>query len=248
MFIQTKGLVLREVTYKEADRIITVLTEKDGIVSAKARGALRKNSKYSAGTQMLTYSDFIFVSRDGKLSVSEANVIESFEGMRTDIAALSLGSYFAECTQALLVENQPDAEVLQLNLNCLYALSRKMYSNEKIKAAFELRIMSLSGYEPQLEGCADCGSDIPGKMRLSIADGCLYCPDCAMGRGMGVSAEEQNTMRFIVSAPAKKLLSFTTDDITAQALSFISEQYLQNHTERKFSTLDYYKKLSNFKV
>lgn len=248
MFVKTKGLVLREVTYKEADRIITVFSETDGIISAKARGALRKNSKYSAGTQMLTYSDFVFVSRDGKLSVSEANVIESFEDMRTDIAALSLGTYFAECIETLLVENQPDADLLQLILNSLFALSRNMYSPQKIKAAFELRLMSLSGYEPQLEGCADCGEDFPGKMRFGIAEGCIFCPECAMGRGMGITADEQNTMKYIISAPAKKLLSFTTDEITEQALAFIAEQYIQNHTERKFSTLEYYKKLSNFKV
>ena len=39
-----KALVLREVKYKEADRILTVLTE-DGKLSMKAPGALRKNSK-----------------------------------------------------------------------------------------------------------------------------------------------------------------------------------------------------------
>ena len=38
-----KALVLREVKYKEADRILTVLTE-DGKLTMKAPGALRKNS------------------------------------------------------------------------------------------------------------------------------------------------------------------------------------------------------------
>ena len=42
MFLTTRGLVLREVRYKEADKILTVLTQHEGKVTVRARGALRK--------------------------------------------------------------------------------------------------------------------------------------------------------------------------------------------------------------
>ena len=50
MFKTTRGLVLREVRYKEADRILTILTESEGKITAKARGALRKTSRTGALT------------------------------------------------------------------------------------------------------------------------------------------------------------------------------------------------------
>ena len=40
MFETTKALILREVRYKESDRILTVLTDTDGKRTLKARGAL----------------------------------------------------------------------------------------------------------------------------------------------------------------------------------------------------------------
>ena len=43
-FFTTDALVLREVRYKEADRILTLFTADRGIITAKARAALRKNS------------------------------------------------------------------------------------------------------------------------------------------------------------------------------------------------------------
>lgn len=55
MFKTTKGLILREVKYKEADRILTVLTEDMGKITVKARGALRKGSKVAAATQLLRF-------------------------------------------------------------------------------------------------------------------------------------------------------------------------------------------------
>ena len=39
MFLTTRGLVLREVRYKEADKILTVLTQHEGKVTVRARRA-----------------------------------------------------------------------------------------------------------------------------------------------------------------------------------------------------------------
>ena len=51
MFKTVNALVLREVRYKEADRILTLLTDTDGKITVKARGALRKSSKTAAFRQ-----------------------------------------------------------------------------------------------------------------------------------------------------------------------------------------------------
>lgn len=119
MFKTTKAIILREVKYKEADRILTVLTEDMGKITVKARGALRKGSKTAAATQFLAFSELTMLERNGYWTVSEGSTIEEFKGLRSDIAALALASYFAECTEALSDENNPDPLMLQLILNCL---------------------------------------------------------------------------------------------------------------------------------
>ena len=86
MFKTTRGLILREVRYKEADRILTVLTEDMGKMTVKARGALRKNSKTAASTQFLAFSELTLLDRNGFWSVSEGSTIEEFkEARRMDI-------------------------------------------------------------------------------------------------------------------------------------------------------------------
>ena len=40
MFHTTRGLILREAKYKESDKILTILTETEGKITAKARGCL----------------------------------------------------------------------------------------------------------------------------------------------------------------------------------------------------------------
>jgi len=244
MFSQDKAIVLREVTYKEADRILTLLTAGEGKITAKARGALRKNSKVGAGTQCLTYSDMTFLLNAGRYTVTEASIIEPFQGLRADLEALALADYFAECTDAVLLENQPEPEVLQLLLNCLFAVSGNLHPFEKIKAVFEMRLMCLCGYEPDLSVCARCAEEVDDLPVFGIRDGRIYHKGCCNAPDATVlTMEELQVLRYIVEAPPKKILSFTCTEDTMRGVARVCERYLMVHTERKFGTLDYYKKV-----
>ena len=246
MFNTTKALVLREVRYKEADKILTLFSSTDGKITAKARGTLRKSSKTAAATQQLTYSEMTLFGNKGKWTVNEASIIEPFTGLREDLANFSLGCYFAECIEALSVEDQPDAALLQLALNSLYALSNRLYEPLHIKTAFELRLMSLAGYEPDLSGCAVCGCEEMDEPLLSLDNGvvcCRSCRDGSMGAVAALCPASLAAMRYIISAPAKQLFSFKLDERALKRLSSAAEAYLILRTERRFSTLDYWKKV-----
>lgn len=246
MFKTVNALVLREVRYKEADRILTLLTDTDGKLTVKARGALRKSSRSAAATQQLTYSEMTLFGNRGKYTVNEATVKEGFEGLRGDMEKLALGAYFAECMEALSMEDQPEPALLQLGLNCLYALSHDLHPQEKIKAAFETRLMCLSGYTPELRSCPVCGKE-PENPALSLDHGCVCCRTCG---GMGEKAElgvnGLAAMRYLSEAPAKQLLSFKLPGEDLLRLSDASERYLLRRTERGFSTLDYWKNLRKY--
>lgn len=242
MFETTKALVLREVKYKEADRILTLFTADNGKITAKARGALRKGSRTAAATQQLSWSDMTLFFNKGKWTVNEASVIEPFDGLKEDIAAFALGSYFAECVEVLSVEDQKDPELLSLTLNSLYALSHRLHDPRKIKAAFELRLMSLSGYHPSLERCAVCGAEQPEDPVFDLLEGRLYCRKCC-SRGSTVSLDEASlaAMRSVLDAHPKQIFSFDVSGDSLVSFAFAAENYLLAQTERSFGTLEYYK-------
>lgn len=244
MFKTVNALVLREVRYKEADRILTLLTDTEGKLTVKARGALRKSSKTAAATQQLTYSEMTLFGNKGRWTVDEASVKEAFSGLREDLERFSLGAYIAECMEAFSVEEQPDEALLQLGLNSLYALSRALHPPEKIKAAFELRLMCLSGYAPELGRCAVCGRE-PEDPVLSLGRGQVCCRSCgyAMGERSELGGGALEAARYVCTAPAKQFLSFQLGDASQRRLSDAAERYLLRHAERSFSTLDYWKRI-----
>ena len=246
MFLTTKALVLREVKYKEADKILTLLTEREGKLTAKARGALRKGCKYGAAAQALCYSEMMLFGNAGKWSINEAETVEQFLPLRMNISALALASYFAEMLEAVSDEDSPSPELLQLGLNALYALSRELYPEKHIKSVFELKLMCLCGFEPQLALCPTCGKEPPDDPVFSLNGGSVHCRSCppgASGVSMPLSPETLDAMRFVVEAPPKRIFSFAVPDAAERQLGDICEAYSAVQLERGFGTLDYWKSI-----
>ncbi len=244
MFLTTKALVLREVRYKEADKILTVLTPEEGKLTVSARGALRKSCKYSAASQMLSYSEMTLFGNKGKWSLNEAETLEQFLPLRESIEDFALASYFAEALESVSDEDSPNPEILQLGLNSLYALSKKMYSPRHIKAVFEFRLMCLSGFEPDTFGCAVCGNGDNTDALFSLNGGILHCRGCAPGSAgisLPVSEETVRAMQYIVMADAKKIFSFSVSEEGEKQLASIAEAYMAAQLERSFGSLDYWK-------
>jgi DNA repair protein RecO (recombination protein O) len=217
--ITTKALVLRETKYKEADKMLTALTETEGKLSVKAAGALRKGCKFSAATDVLTYSELTLFGKNGRWSINEAQTLEQFLPLRQELSSLSLGIYFAELTEAVSDEDSPNPELLRLCLNALFALSRALFEPEHIKAAFELRLMCLSGYEPALDDCASCGM-------------------------VDIIEPELSAMRHVCGCEPKRVFSFELGDEAARRrLYAAAEKYALSQLERNFGALDYWKSL-----
>lgn len=244
MFLTTRALVLREVKYKESDRILTILTENNGKLTAKAQGAVRTKSKFAAGTQFLTLSDFTLFFAAGRWYVREAAPAELFAGMRADLQAFSLGGYIAELLEAVSDEDCPNPAVLQLGLNSLFALSRSIAPPKLIKAVFELRLMCLSGYEPELSVCAGCGRTDPESGVIFAPEGELYCPGCAVPGSLKAGPGTLSAMRYIVSAPARKIFSFSLSGPALAELSSLCESYTLCQLDRPFGSLEYYKRIA----
>ena len=227
MYINTTGIVLREVQYKDSSKILTVLTSDEGKLTVSAHGAFRKNSKLAAVTGLLVFSEMTLLKKKDRWTMTEARSVEQFSGLRDGLELLALGAYIAELTEAVADEDSPNQELLPLCLNALYALSEKLKTPEYVKPAFELRLMAISGFEPLLNhddaGMADINSIEDGNLRLSA--GALCAAD------------------YILSCDAKKLFSFSLSDEALKELSKTTEKYLLSHLDRPFRTLEYYHKV-----
>lgn len=245
MYITTGALVLRETIYKESSKILTVLTPNEGRLTVMARGARRKGSKSAAGTQLLTYSEMTLYSGKGGWTLTEVRSIEQFQGLRDDLEKLALGAYFSELLELLSDEDVPNPEMMSLGLNSLFAVSEGLYPDELIKAAFEMRLMSISGYAPVTDFCGVCGLVGPEEPYLNMG-GSVHCSSCRPEGNLPsykLSGGAFEALKYIISADPKKVFSFKISDTGLMNLSKCCESYVQAQLDKRFHTLDYYKRV-----
>ena len=86
--IKIKGIVIKETSYKDNDKIITLLTDTYGKISCMAKGAKKTNSPILANCQYLVYSEFVLYKGTNFYHVNSASIINMFYKLRTDFENL----------------------------------------------------------------------------------------------------------------------------------------------------------------
>ena len=248
MHLTTNALVLREVNYKESDKILTLLTEKEGKRTVSAHGCRKKDSPIASACQLLNWGEFTLYEFRGMWSVKETASERLFDGIRGDLEKIALASYLMEVTETLAEEGQPDPGLLSVTLNCLHAMDKLRVPLSQVKSTFEWRSMALAGYEPQLERCGVCFREKPNDPHIHLGEGTVHCAACREKLGEGVSmpltVSALAALRHIVWGPRKRLLAFRLDVDGMRRLGEASEAYLMTRLERGFRTLDFYKRIT----
>lgn len=244
MRLNTDGLVIRTRNIGEADRLITILTREYGVLDAFVRGARRLKGRLASSTQQFSYAKFILFKSKDAFVVDEAEPVRLFFQFGNEVEKISLAYYFAELALVLSPQGDDAEGFLRLMLNTLSFLMEGKREDLLLKSVLELRMLSMSGYMPNLLGCEHCGEFEKDVMYFIPEKGCLYCSDCKpdvsgipAGRGV-ISA-----MRHIVYAEIEKLFQFSVSEESLKQLSYITERFLLTQIQRPFKTLDFYKSM-----
>ena len=256
--LETDGLVVRETQTGTADKIITLLTPSYGRLSVSWKGASSLKKKYSASAQPFAYSTFQLRKKGDYYYVKEAAHIESFINIRYDIERLSLANYICDVACDIAGENEKNEELMRLVLNTFYAISNKPdIPNDLIKGAFEFRLASQEGFEPDLTVCGNCGKEIEGDTYLDVMNGRMICDSCisiiqnpqwSEDEGtskiyLRLTAKTLSALRHIEKSDIKRFLSFRLEKEDLSNFSAVCEKYLLNHLEHNYKSLDYYKSI-----
>lgn len=245
MQINTEGLVLNETNVGETDRLVTVLTKKEGVLRAFAKQANRTSGSKLAATRLFCYSRLsVYKGRD-KYIIDDAMPIEVFFELRKNLEGLTLAQYFCELSISLAPREAPADDFLRLLLNAFYFLCKGSRSPMLLKAVVEMRMLSLTGYMPNLVACEECGCYEAEEMFFYPRNGTLLCGECCRESrkgemGIPLSRGVLTAMRHIIYVDFEKLFSFSLPDEGLKQLAQVSEQYLLATLGHSFQTLDFY--------
>lgn len=260
----TDGFVLRSKPFGENDRLITLLTPKEGRITAVAKGGRSLKSGSLPATQLFSYGNYEINHRGDYKWIRGASVLRQFPNLTSDIAKVALASYLASVADELSGENEEGEEILRLMLNSCYALDTGMRPDAQIKASFELRAAAMSGFMPDLSACRGCHRESADVMYLDVMNGRILCDDC-MRRAALLSAREKAVsedireaeiflplspsvtaaIRFVLNAGESRFLAFSLDAEELEGFCRAAETYLLSHLGHGFDTLEFYRSVKD---
>ncbi len=207
---KSKGIVLRSIRYGEADRILDLYTMDAGLISAIAKGIRRTRSRFGGRLEPLSCVDFMAYSGRNLDTITQAEVLRSFHGVRENLARFDAAGDMVGSVRALSGGDEADRRVFNLLYHALDALEGRESGFQAIEAAFSLKLAILAGYAPQLDACMGCEKEIDAleATHLYFAPdlGGLLCPDCRTevgGDAFPIPVGTVEGLRALISRPTR---------------------------------------------
>jgi len=226
--LKVKGVVIKEVPYKDNDKIITLMTDKLGKISCMAKGAKKTNSALLASCQLLVYSEFVLYKGTSFYHINSAESIDTFYNLRTDYDKLQKAYELTKVLNSLVVENEDTENILSLYLNSLYVISKDLLKFEYLLSIFKLKMLVLLGYSPNIVSCSNCNKRMLDENNLgyyySFNTNSILCGDCynnlkqqndnkiKNGWYVSLSKAAFYGITYVVLSDTKKVFSFKVDN------------------------------------
>jgi DNA repair protein RecO (recombination protein O) len=159
----TSAIVLRAVSYGEADRVVTLFGRTTGRVSALARGARKSQRRFAGGLGLGSVGDISVRERAGAelLTLESFDVTASHPRFSSDVACMAHAAYVSELVTKLCAPRQVELAVFDWLATFLDLLDAEGASAERLRV-FELGLLGRLGFGPVVASCAVCGGERSG--------------------------------------------------------------------------------------
>ncbi len=200
--VKTLGVVIRRMDLGEADRLLTLLTERYGKLKAVARGCRRPKSRLGGNLEPLVIAEFLLWKREGRdlAIVRSAEMTEHFPSIPGDLRAFVAAQFAAEMLDRGLAEEEPHPRFFSLLTGFLRSLRHPANAAASL-LVFTVRVLDLLGYGVRPDRCAACLRPlppVPAQSWMEYGAGGVTCPACARASGSAgerLTAEVSEALR-----------------------------------------------------
>lgn len=235
---EAEGIVLRQYTLGEADRIIVLFTRESGKLRAVAPGAKRPRSRLGACLEPLNHVRITYALKEHRDlgRIRHCETLHSYLGRSPSLALIYGFSYLAELALELSQENLSNPLLFRLFLASLKTGERYGMS-EALVRYFEVWVLKLSGLLPDYDYCSDCGRCVKDDGFFARPDtGVGRCMACARGQGMAVPAPAARALaRMYVESP-EQFVTGTSSAGEVRDLELLTHGLLELHLEKRLKS------------
>ena len=247
---RTRAVILRRRNYGDADRILTVFTPELGKRLFIAKGARKTTSRKAGHLELFNHANLLVAQARTWDIITESVTVESFLGLRADLDRISRAAYICELVDAFTAEEDENHLLWESLLLCLRELDAGAEGGagggDLLLRWFELNLLTLMGFQPQLFDCLGCGDELrPVKNYLHLQAGGVYCRDCgqSLQGAEPIAPDTLKILRHLTRTRWRDLRVLQLRQATARAVESALQRYLVNILERRLKSAEFLHRL-----
>lgn len=235
MNLKTEGIVIKRMNLGEADKILTIFTERFGKIKAISKGVRKIKSHLAGSLEPFMLVDFELYEGKTFYTITGACIKEDNENIHLDLVKISQAYYIAELIDRFFEERERSISAFSLLNEALGAINN---SNKKIIIkAYCLKLLIIAGFQPELYNCVHCKRKIlqTEQIHWDQTEGGVICLDCqkTFHHGKEVSKELIKLFRFFEGHPFSEIQKLKISTSLENESELIISNYIQGILEDK---------------
>lgn len=174
--------VLKSANYKDADKIFTLYSEREGKMMAIARGVRKISSKRAGSLDRLNLVKVDFYeSSSGFNTITEVKNIESFRNIKNDPDLVAIAYKIVFLVLRRVEEYAPNRVLFSLLNKTFFLLDSSLVVPNATYVHFLINFMGILGYSLELNKCVICHKALSSKWKapaFSSDFGGVVCDSC----------------------------------------------------------------------
>jgi len=235
---RSEAIVLSHKNWGEADRMLWLYSRKLGKVQAIAKGARKIRSRKAGHLEPFTCSNLMFARGRSFLIITQAETLAAYLDLREDLILVGYAAYIVELLDRFTYEEDDNQLIYQLLKDTLTRIDSEPQPNHAVRY-FEIHLLDLLGYRPELNKCLNCDSMIlPEDQFFSISLGGVVCPHCGP-RVQDARPIPMNTLKYLRHFQRSSYREAAQAQLTSklnQELEQLMQRYITYLLERNLNT------------
>ncbi|MFZ7130738.1 MAG: DNA repair protein RecO [Eubacteriales bacterium] len=228
------GIVIKRTEINDNDIILTMFSKERGKFQAIAKGVKKTKSPLIGSTQLFCYTHFVYYTGKTFDYVNETELLESFYKIRNDLERFAIATYMIEIVLHSFEMDQQEERVFNLLLYSLTLLNKPIRDTRLLLLAYQLKIVGLMGYAPNLDACSHCHRKME-EHHYSNHFGGLICGDCRVKDPYAkfIRNDAITMIDKLLFCPLKQINTFQFNNEGINVMINIMNQYITYHIDKK---------------
>ena len=243
--LKTSGIVIKRMNFGEADRILTILTERFGKVKAIAKGVRKTKSRLAGSLEPFMVLDLQLHEGKSFFIVTGSVIEREFSEVHSNLQKTSQAFYIGEIADKILQENQRIHGVFEIFAEALAEID--VSGSEFLLRIFELRIIEASGFKPELYQCIHCKEKVtPEDNFWDSTEGGIICRSCQQKfhHGKRISDDLIKIFRLIDRGEYDLLKRVNLKKEIEEEAEAVLSEYIKSILERDLKSQKFLKEIS----